>query len=88
MARSLISSSFPIVDTVTGLRPTLGTTKFVEARLRTELPTPIYWVKYPGGRKIYWNLRLVQDYLINGASPNHDRLVEEYLATLPSGARR
>jgi hypothetical protein len=51
--------------------------------LREKLPSPLYWYQFPGGRKIFWNLVLVQDYLFNGSNtPGHQRLIEEYLATL------
>lgn len=50
------------------------------------LPSPIYWWRFPGGRKIFWNKRLIRDYLRNGPGPAHDRLVEQYLATLDSAA--
>jgi hypothetical protein len=87
MARSFVLPSFPIVDTLQ-FRNQAGTTKFVESRLRSELPSPLYWTKYPSGRKIYWNLRLVQDYLINGPGPAHDQLIEKYLATLPGNIKK
>jgi hypothetical protein len=51
--------------------------------LRTQLSSPLYWYQFPGGRKIFWNWVLVRDYLLNGGdTPAHQRLVEEYLATL------
>jgi hypothetical protein len=51
--------------------------------LRAKLPTPLYWYQFPGGRKIFWNWVLVRDFLLNGGgTPQHQRLVEEYLATL------
>ncbi|WP_019498382.1 hypothetical protein [Pseudanabaena sp. PCC 6802] len=54
--------------------------KSLEAELRRELPSPLYWIQ--PNRKILWNLPLVQDYLLNGNSPQHQRLVEQYLSTL------
>lgn len=51
--------------------------------LRAKLPSPLYWFQFPDGRKIFWNWVLVRDYLLNGGNtPEHQRLVEEYLATL------
>jgi hypothetical protein len=51
--------------------------------LRAKLPTPLYWYQFPGGRKIFWNWVLVRDFLLHGGDrPEHQRLVEEYLATL------
>lgn len=51
--------------------------------LKAKLPSPLYWFQYPGGRKLFWNWRLVQDYLQNGGNTEqHQRLVEQYLATL------
>lgn len=57
--------------------------------LRTKLPSPLYWWQFPGGRKIFWNWVLVQDYLLNGGdTPEHQRLVESYLKTLPQTRTR
>ncbi|ABW27282.1 hypothetical protein [Acaryochloris marina] len=70
---------FPFVDTRT-LRTHFQLGKFCESRLREQLPSPIYWIQPE--RKVLWNIRLVQDYLLNGDGPSHQRLVEEYLSTL------
>jgi hypothetical protein len=58
--------------------------KSQRATLQTQLASPLYWYQFPGGRKIFWNWVLVRDYLLNGGDrPEHQRLIEEYLATLP-----
>jgi hypothetical protein len=60
--------------------------KYGEAELRKRLPSPLYWIRAvgQGGRKTLWNVRLLQDYLLNGDRPDHQRLVERYLQTLPT----
>ncbi|WP_299414819.1 hypothetical protein [Acaryochloris sp. IP29b_bin.148] len=60
-----------------------GINRHVRGNLTQTLPSPLYWWKHPdGGRKVYWNLRLIRDYLRNGPGEKHNRLVEEYLASL------
>jgi hypothetical protein len=54
----------------------------VEATLRDTLPEGLYWAKLPDSRLIVWNARLVQGYVSLANSPEHQRLIEEYLATL------
>lgn len=73
------SQIFSFVDTKT-FRQYFQLGKFYEARLREQLPSPIYWIQPV--RKVLWNIRLVQDYLLNGDGPGHLRLVEEYLSTI------
>lgn len=75
---------FPYIDTRT-LRSHFQIGKFGEAKLREQLPSPIYWIQPE--RKVLWNFRLIQDYLLNGDGPNHQRLVEEYLTTLDSKSK-
>jgi hypothetical protein len=55
--------------------------KYGEAELRKRLPSPIYWIQ--PDRKILWNLVLLRDWLLHGDRPDHQRLVEQYLQTLP-----
>ena len=52
------------------------------AVLQQQLKSPLYWFQVPHGRKICWNWRLIRDYLMNGPGPKHNRLIEEYLASL------
>lgn len=73
-------ASFTYVDTRT-FRKHFAYGKFGEAALRDKLANPIYWIK--PDRKVLWNLVLVRDFLLNGDGPEHQRLVEEYLSTLP-----
>lgn len=76
----MVTASFPFVDTRT-LRQHFEIGKFGEAKLRSQLPSPLYWIQ--PDRKVLWNFELVRDYLLNGGDrPEHQRLIEEYLATL------
>jgi hypothetical protein len=71
---------FRFVETRT-LRQYFEIGKFGEAKLRCQLPSPLYWIQ--PDRKVLWNLELVRDYLLHGGdTPEHQRLIEEYLATL------
>jgi hypothetical protein len=65
-----------------------GTEKAQRVALQKTLPSPLYWVQFPGGRKIFWNWELVRDYLIRGntTDPAHQQLVEQYLSTLPQSS--
>jgi hypothetical protein len=75
----MLISPYPFVQTRT-LREHFELGKFAETRLRSQLPSPIYWIQPE--RKILWNLVLVKDWLINGSGDSHNRLVEEYLLSL------
>ncbi|UJB69178.1 hypothetical protein HRE53_22770 [Acaryochloris sp. 'Moss Beach'] len=77
----MISPDYPFVETRT-LRRHFETGKYVDRELREKLPSPLYWVR-PGSRKILWNLVLVRDYILHGGDrPEHQRLIEEYLASI------
>jgi hypothetical protein len=77
-----LTREFPFIGSVK-LEQYLDIGKQQRANLRTKLPSPLYWWQFPDGRKIFWNWVLIRDYLLNGANtPEHQRLVEEYLATL------
>lgn len=54
----------------------------VEATLRDTLAEGLYWSKLPESRLIVWNLRLIQSYVSNADTPEHQRLVERYLKSL------
>ncbi|WP_310485073.1 hypothetical protein [Chamaesiphon sp. VAR_48_metabat_403] len=54
--------------------------------LRAKLPKSIYWIQPTERGKIHWNIDLLQSYLINGDCPQHQALVDEFLATLPTAA--
>jgi hypothetical protein len=58
-------------------------TRFQSAQLRAKLPKGIYWLQIADKGLIQWNWTLLQDYLINGDRPEHQALIEEYIATLP-----
>ena len=68
------------------LEKRLDVRKTQRAELQKVLPSPVYWWQFPTGRKIFWNWRLVRDYLLNGPGPSHDKLVEEYLRSLDNAA--
>jgi hypothetical protein len=71
---------FPFIGTVE-LREHYVLGKFWEAKLKQELPSPLYWIQ--PDKKILWNFRLIQSYLLNGLeSSQHQALVEEYLTML------
>lgn len=82
-ANSILPQSFPFVDT-RAFRKHFQLGKFGEAVLRQKLPSPLYWIQ--PDRKVLWNLHLVRDYLLNGDGPEHQRLVESYLKSLPKAA--
>jgi hypothetical protein len=67
----------------------LGMAKAQRVALMKRLPSPIYHHQFPGGKKVFWNWVLVQDYLMRGntTDPAHLALVEEYVATLPGYQR-
>lgn len=75
--------TFPFVSSKT-LRLHFQFGKWQESDLRKKLPSPLYWIQ-PNRRCLY-NLYLVKDYLLNGDSPEHQILIESYLATLPRSA--
>jgi hypothetical protein len=55
--------------------------KHQRVALARRLPQGIYWIQ--PDRAFLWNITLVTDYLLNGDGPAHQRLTEQYLATLP-----
>jgi hypothetical protein len=75
-------TDFPIIGSSL-LEQALDIRKTQRQKLKKQLPSPLYWWQFPGGRKIFWNLNLVRDYLLHGDRPDHQRLVEQYLQTLP-----
>jgi hypothetical protein len=81
MAKSIVRD-FPFIGS-DRLGRIMDVRKSQRGELRETLPSPLYWFCYPGGRKIFWNWVLVRDYLLNGDGPDHQRLVEEYMQTLP-----
>ncbi|MDX1977187.1 MAG: hypothetical protein SFT94_05895 [Pseudanabaenaceae cyanobacterium bins.68] len=76
-------TNFPFVSTLM-LRSHFAIGKFGEAQLRAKLPKNLYWIQ--PNRKVLWNFKLVQDYLINGDGAEHQKLRESFLATLPKAA--
>jgi hypothetical protein len=61
-------------------------TRFQSAQLRAKLPKGIYYIQIANAGLVSWNWTLLQDYLVNGDRPDHQTLIEEYLATLPRAA--
>lgn len=76
-----MTEDFSFIET-RSLRSRIELGKFGEAFLRKQLPSPIYWFRSPGGRKVLWNWILVRDYLLNGDTSSHRKLVERYLLTV------
>ncbi|NKB18735.1 MAG: hypothetical protein HC770_13165 [Pseudanabaena sp. CRU_2_10] len=72
---------FPFVDTYSLRRKHFELGKHREAELRKLLPTPLYWIQ--PDRKVLWNITLLTDWLLHGDRPEHQRLIEQYLQTLP-----
>lgn len=65
----------------------LDVRKTQRLELKKELPEGLYW--FQRGRKLFWNWHLVRDLLLNGSDrnhPDHQKIVEEFLATLPKTA--
>lgn len=73
-------ANFPFVDK-RELQTHLRLTDLMLANLRKKLPSPLYFIK--PDRKVLYNLKLIQHYFLVGIGADHDRLVQEYLATLP-----
>lgn len=73
--------NYPFVSTRTLRSRHFEVGKFGEAELRKQLPSPLYWIQPE--RKVLWNLVLLKDWLLNGDRAEHQRLVEQYLQTLP-----
>jgi hypothetical protein len=82
MRSSKLSDQFIFVGS-DKLEQFLDIRKSQREKLRSQLPQGIYWFQVPDGRKICWNWLLIRDYLLNGPRPDHDRLVEKFLETLP-----
>ncbi len=81
MSKTIIPD-FPFIGS-DRLEQYLDIRKTQRLELRAKLPSPLYWYQFPGGRKVFWNWVLIRNYLLNGGDrPEHQRLVEEYLATL------
>jgi hypothetical protein len=55
-------------------------------KLRGLLPKGIYWIQVVERGLIHWNWTLLQDYLVRGDRPEHQALVEDYLASLNTAA--
>jgi hypothetical protein len=75
-------TDFPIIGSSL-LEQALDIRKTQRQKLQKQLASPIYWYQFPGGRKVFWNLNLVRDYLLNGNTDGHQALVEQYLQSLP-----
>jgi hypothetical protein len=80
--------TFQFLSETTIRREHFDLTKWQSADLRTKLAHRIYWVQPVVRGKILWNVDLLTDYMINGDvdRPQHQALVEEYLASLPHAA--
>ncbi len=76
-------TDFPIVGSSL-LEQILDVRKTQRQKLKKRLASPLYWYQFPDGRKVFWNLTLIRDYLLNGNTDEHRALVEQYLQTLPT----
>jgi len=83
--KTIMPQTFPYVSTLTLRSQHFEIGKFGEAELRKKLPSPLYWIQ--PDRKVLWNVHLVKDYLLNGDRPDHQRLIEQYLSSLPTSQR-
>lgn len=72
-----IKNEWPLVNSEE-LQKQLGITRTQRYELTQKLPAPLYHSRFPGARKIYWNVRLIRSYLLCGGSESHLRLCEEY----------
>jgi hypothetical protein len=79
---SIVTDLYPFVSTRTLRTGHFEIGKFREAELRKQLPSPLYWIQPE--RKVLWNLVLLKDWLLHGDLPDHQRMVEQYLQTLPT----
>jgi hypothetical protein len=80
--KTIMPQTFPYVSTHTLRSQHFEIGKFGEAELRKKLPSPLYWIQ--PDRKVLWNVHLVKDFILNGDRPDHQKLIESYLGTLPS----
>jgi hypothetical protein len=53
------------------------------SQLRQKLPKGVYWLQITTGGIVQWNVELLLDYIVNGDSDGHQKLVEEFLSSLP-----
>lgn len=72
-----LKKEFPFVDQLF-LREKFNFSKNVLGSLKRNLMEGVYYLQ--PDKKIFWNLRLVGDYLVRGGvdSPEHQALVAEY----------
>lgn len=54
--------------------------------LRAKLQKSVYWIQPSPRGKIMWNIECLQSYLLQGDCPQHQALVDEFLATIPQAA--
>jgi hypothetical protein len=86
MTKTATTDRFRFLTEKTIKREKIELTPYQSAALRKKLAKGIYWVQTEKGGLIQWNWGLLQDYLVNGDRPDHQALIEEYLATLPTAA--
>ena len=87
MHSKIVQREFPFIGSAK-LEQYLDIGKQQRNALRAKLPSPLYWFQFPDGRKIFWNWILLRDYLLNGGNnPQHQRLIEEYLASLDPSSK-
>jgi hypothetical protein len=77
---------FKFVSEATIRKDYIDLSPWQSLELRAKLPKSIYWIQPTERGKIHWNIDLLQSCLINGDCPQHQALVDEFLATLPTAA--
>ncbi len=83
MKKTIATDKFKFLTEKSIRRDKFELTQWQSASLRKQLPRGLYWVQMNGSRIISWNWDLTWDYLQNGDCSSHQRLVEEYVSTLP-----
>ncbi len=63
-------------------------TPFQSLQLRGLLPKGIYWMQITKGGLVQWSWTLLQSYLLeeSTSTPEHQKLLSEYMETLPQSA--
>jgi hypothetical protein len=77
--RTTVEQEWPFVASDPFLKQGFGLKATQRSKLAQRLPQGVYWIK-PGGRNFRWNKRLVTDFILNGDRPEHQQLVEQYVA--------
>jgi hypothetical protein len=77
---------FKFVSEATIRKDYMDLSPWQSIELRAKLLKSIYWIQPSPRGKIMWNIDLLQSYLLQGDCPQHQALVDEFLATIPQAA--